>query len=74
MADTGDRRASSEVSAKLSELARPLIPQLKLHKRKFKELLRADLASKYAICYWADDGCYYCSDDGVNWIAVTCIT
>lgn len=41
---------------------------------KLKSLLHPDLAADFALCYWSNDGCYYCSDDGTTWYVVTCIT
>lgn len=68
------KQPTPEMKTKLQEWAKPLLPQLKEHSDKFKSMLHPKLQPEYNICYWSDDGCYYCSDDGINWVAVECIT
>lgn len=41
-------------------------------KKEMKTLLPEDLQDAYSMCYWADDGCYWCTDDGDTWHKVKC--
>jgi hypothetical protein len=68
------KQATPAIAAKLQGLATPLAAKLKENPEKFKAMLPAKLSANYNICYWSDDGCYYCSDDGTTWVAVECIT
>lgn len=68
------KTASPEQAKKLTAATKHLTPHLKAKNNLFKSLLPANLAADYNLCYWGDDGCQYCSDDGVNWVCVQCIT
>ena len=65
------KRAEAQIAKKLTDATKRIFE--KADKAELKKLLPADL-QMYSLCYWADDGCYYCSDDGRNWYVVKCIT
>jgi hypothetical protein len=68
------QRASDAQNKKLHEATKHLHEAISSKKGELKKLLSDDLAAEYSLCYWADDGCLYCSDDGRNWYVVRCIT
>lgn len=68
------QKATPAQAKKLTAGVKGVIPLLKDHKADLKALLSSDLAKEYSLCYWGNDGCYWCSDDGVNWFVVYCIT
>ncbi|MDX2190427.1 MAG: hypothetical protein SFY32_11235 [Bacteroidota bacterium] len=67
-------RASEIIEKYLKEVTVHLTEHFFQKKDEFRKSLSPDLAAEYALCYWADDGCLYCTEDGQQWDVVRCIT
>jgi hypothetical protein len=68
------RAGTPEENKKHQEATKHMLNAIKSKKAELKTLLRPDLAETYSLCYWDNVGCYWCSDDGINWYVVKCIT
>ena len=68
------QKATQDEARKHREATKHLTKNLDANRVELKKLLAPDLAETYSLCYWADDGCLWCSDDGHDWYRVRCIS